>query len=156
MRIGCDNETIVCFELKFAFDFHKTFAFKPFDVHASVISTSTDKFDRKSRELLLPTNILSHVKLPKKVLKQEMGEYNRNIENMVTIKAINSNELKYKFTQNEWFIRCKSGFFFDIQCIASRYCIVVLSIACNSRILIPLNLAWKCIELLRMNVDSRN
>lgn len=64
MRIGCGNETIVCFECKFAIEFHKTFAFALLDVIASVITTLTAKYERKSRELLLPTNILSHVKLP--------------------------------------------------------------------------------------------
>lgn len=64
--MGCVNETIVCFELRFAFEFHRISTFVPFDVFASEIVTSTDKVDRKSRELLLPTNILSHVKLPVK------------------------------------------------------------------------------------------
>lgn len=64
MRMGCANETIVCFELRFAFESHRIFAFVPCDVFASEMTTSTDRGDRKSRELLLPTNILSHVKLP--------------------------------------------------------------------------------------------
>lgn len=64
MRMGCVNGTIECFELKFAFELHSTFPFESFDVFASEITTLTDKVDLKSRELLLPTNILSHVKLP--------------------------------------------------------------------------------------------
>lgn len=62
--MGCGNETIVCFECILTFEFHNTLASTPLDVLASVITTSTDKFERKSRELHLPTNILSQVKLP--------------------------------------------------------------------------------------------
>lgn len=70
--MGCGNETIVCFECTLTFEFHSTFASTPFDVLASVITTSTDKFERKSRELHLPTNILSQVKLPVKGKRNEI------------------------------------------------------------------------------------